>query len=256
MPARLEGKKAIVTGGAQGIGRGCALELAREGADLLINDFGRGEQLQSVVEEIRGLGREAAFVEGDAFDRGDCENLVTHAVETMGRIDIVVSNPALNSRAPFLDYDPEAFDKVIKATLYGGFHLSQLAARHMVERGGGGKIVFISSMHARTPISNSVAYNTGKKGLLNMAFTIANELTEHRINVNVIEPGWIDTPGEHDAFGTKALKKVAGELPWKRMGTPRDIGRAVVFLSSDDADYITGATLPVDGGQWLGPAKE
>jgi glucose 1-dehydrogenase len=134
--------------------------------------------------------------------------------------------------------------------------MSQLVARHMVERGGGGKIIFISSVHARIPFARSVAYNAGKTGLNSMAFTIAGELLSHRINVNVIEPGWIDTPGEREHFGEETLHSAAQRLPWGRMGTPADIGKAVVFLASEDADYITGTTLLVDGGLCLGSARE
>ena len=126
--------------------------------------------------------------------------------------------------------------------------MSQHVARHMVERGGGGKIVFISSVHARKPFARSVAYNAAKAGLNHMAGTIAAELLRHRINVNVIEPGWIDTPGEHETFGDDVIEEAGPTLPWGRMGTPEDIGKAAAFLASDDADYITGTALLVDGG--------
>ena len=145
---------------------------------------------------------------------------------------------------------------MIEGTLAGGFQMSQLVARHMVGRGGGGKIVFISSGHAHTPYVGSVAYNAGKAGLNQMAFTIAAELHRFRINVNVIEPGWIDTPGEHEAFGDAVMAKAGSSLPWGRLGTPEDIGKAAVFLVSDDADYITGTALAVDGGIWLQHAHE
>jgi glucose 1-dehydrogenase len=129
--------------------------------------------------------------------------------------------------------------------------MSQLVARHMVERGGGGKIVFISSVHARIPYAGSVAYNAAKSGLNHMARTIAAELLPHRINVNLIEPGWIDTPGEHETFGDEMIRQSGPKLPWGRIGVPEDIGRAAVFLCSDDADYITGTSLLVDGGYAL-----
>ena len=147
-----------------------------------------------------------------------------------------------------LDYDPTAFERVIQGTLIGGFHTSQLVVRDMIERGGGGKVVFISSVHTWISFSRSAAYNAAKAGLNHLAFTMANELTGHRINVNVIEPGWIDTPGEHESFGDAALAEAAAALPWGRMGTPADIGKAAVFLASDDADYVTGSALLVDGG--------
>jgi glucose 1-dehydrogenase len=145
---------------------------------------------------------------------------------------------------------------VIDGTLAGGFQMAQLAARHMVERGGGGKIIFISSVHARIPYPRSVAYNAAKAGLNHMAFTIAAELCRHRINVNVIEPGWIDTPGEHETFGDEIMAQAGATLPWGRLGTPEDIGKAVAFLASDDADYITGTALLIDGGLWFQTAHE
>ncbi|HEY8502930.1 MAG TPA: SDR family NAD(P)-dependent oxidoreductase, partial [Gemmataceae bacterium] len=202
---KLQGKKALVTGAARGIGRGCALELARAGADVAVNDLQRTDEAEAVVREIEALGRQAALVEGDVFERSSCEGVVARTLEALGRIDILVSNPAFSRRGDFLDYDPETFDKVLKGTLYGGFHMSQLVARHMVGRGGRGKIIFISSVHARVPFARSVAYNAGKVGLNHLAYTIAAELAPHRINVNVIEPGWIDTPNEHATFGTETL---------------------------------------------------
>jgi glucose 1-dehydrogenase len=173
---------------------------------------------------------------------------VARAVEVLGQINILVSNPAFSRRGDFLDYDPETFDKTLQGTLTSGFHMSQLVAKQMVAQGRGGKIVFISSVHARIPYARSVAYNAAKCGLNHMAFTIAAELLQHRINVNVIEPGWIDTPGEHETFGSEAIRQAAPTLPWGRLGRPEDIGKAAVFLASEDADYITGAALLVDGG--------
>ncbi len=253
---KLMGKTALVTGAARGIGRGIALELARAGADVAVNDRERTEALDSTVAEIQAMGRRAEPVEGDAFARPACEAVVDRAVAALGRIDIFVSNPAFNRRGDFLEYDPATFARVIDGTLIGGFHMSQLVARHMVARGGGGKIVFISSCHVHTPYARSVAYNAAKAGLNNMAFTIAAELYKHRINVNVIEPGWIDTPGEHEVFGADAIASAGPTLPWGRLGTPADIGKAAVFLASDDADYITGTALAVDGGIWLRSAWE
>ena len=248
---KLLGKKALVTGAARGIGRGCALELARAGADIVVNDLTASREAEAAVAEIRALGRSAAVVEGDVFERPGCESVAARALEALGRIDILVSNPAFSRRGDFLDYDPALFEKVVKGTLFGGFHMSQLVARHMVARGGGGKIVFVSSVHAKIPFARSVAYNAAKIGLTHMAKTIAAELLPHRINVNVIEPGWIDTPGEHATFGSEVIAQAGTSLPWGRLGTPEDIGRAAVFLCSDDADYVTGTELVVDGGLCL-----
>lgn len=244
----LSDKKALVTGAARGIGRGCALELARAGADVAVNDRDRSPEAESVVAEIQALGRQSVLVEGDAFEADSCGRIVQRAVGALGRIDILVSNPAFTWRGDFLDYPPETFEKVLRGVLTGGFLMSQLVARHMAERGGGGKIVFISSVHAERPYARSVAYNAGKAGLNQMARTIAAELARHRINVNVIEPGWIDTPGEHVVFSEDYLREQSAKLPWGRMGRPEDIGKAAVFLASDFADYVTGSVLLVDGG--------
>jgi glucose 1-dehydrogenase len=245
---KLAGRTALVTGSARGIGRGCALELARAGADLAVNDLATSADMESLVAEVEALGSQAVVVAGDAFDRAGCESIIERAATALGQIDILVSNPAFSRRADFLDYDPELFEQVLRGTLFGGFHMGQLVARQMVARGEGGKIIFISSVQARIPSARSVAYNAGKAGLNQMAFTMAAELAAYRINVNVIEPGWIDTPGEHAAFGSEAIAAAATTLPWGRLGTPADIGRAAAFLASSDADYITGTSLLVDGG--------
>ncbi len=253
---KLIGKKALVTGGARGIGRGCALELARAGADIALNDREDTAEARAVAAEIQALGRQAVLVAGDAFEHASCGDVVKRAIAALGRIDILVSNPAYSRREDFLKYDPEVFQKVLQGTLTGGFSMSQAVARHMVERGEGGKILFISSIHAQRPFARSVAYNAAKAGVNHMAKTIAAELLKYRINVNAIEPGWIDTPGEHLTFGDDFIAEVGPRLPWGRMGTPADIGRAAAFLVSSDADYITGTTLVVDGGLMLRDALE
>lgn len=245
---RFEGKTALITGAGRGIGKGCALELARGGAKVVINDRPNSPDLQSAVAEIEALGGEAIGIEADVFSRAGCEKLLREALEAVNSVDILVSNPAFSSRQTFLEFEPEAFERTIQATLIGGFHMSQLVARHMVERGGGGKIIFISSVHAEMPYATAVAYNAAKAGLNHMAKTIARELVSHHINVNIIEPGWIDTPGERETFSEDAVMDGISWLPWERLGTPADIGKSVVFLASDDADYITGTILRVDGG--------
>jgi len=247
----LTNKTALVTGAAQGIGRGCALELARAGADIVINDRQESPLTHSLQAEIEACGRRACVVTGDAFQRADCERIVAKSIESLGPLDCLISNPAYSRRGAFLDYDPETFEKTLQGTLTAGFHMSQLVARQMVARGRGGSIVFISSVRSRIPYIRSVAYNAAKAGLNHMARTIAAELLPHRIRVNVIEPGWIDTPGEHATFGSESMAAIMPRLPWGRFGTPADIGRAAAFLTSDDADYITGTSLLVDGGMAL-----
>ena len=243
----LSGKVALVTGAGRGIGQGCAVQLARCGADVIINDRPGSPDLATTADEIRALGRKCTALESDVFSREGCEHLVKLALQASPRIDILVSNPAFSRRSAFLEYPPEIFEKTIQGTLTSGFHMSQLVARHMVARGGGGKIVFISSVQAEMPISLCSAYGAAKAGLNHLTRSIAVELAPHRINVNCIEPGWIDTPGEHVAFTDETIAAEGKRLPWGRLGLPQDIGNAAAYLVSDAADYVTGVVLPVDG---------
>ena len=244
----LKGKAALVTGSGQGIGLGCALELGRAGAAVVLNDRPGSSELASAVQSVADLGVAADGVEADCFSREGCQHLLDETLRLHGRIDILVSNPAFSRRGGFLTYDPQLFESTLRGTLAAGFHMSQLVARQFVAQGGGGKIVFISSVQGELPMANSVAYNAAKSGLNHMAATIATELAEHRINVNVIEPGWIDTPGERRTFSAERIESEGPKLPWGRLGTPSDIGRAAAFLCSESADYITGSVLVVDGG--------
>lgn len=245
---KLSGRCALVTGGAQGIGRGCALELARAGAAVALNDRDDSPELAETIQEIRALGVPACAVPGDIFHATSAEQVVQQAIAGLGQIDVLISNPAYSRRNDFLDYPLEMFEQVLQGTLISGFYLSRIVAQHMVAQKIRGKLIFISSVHARVPYVRSVAYNAAKAGLNHMARTIAAELLPHRINVNLIEPGWIDTPGERRTFGDKVVEEEGAKLPWGRLGTPEDIGRTAVFLASADADYITGASLVVDGG--------
>lgn len=245
--SNLTGKIALVTGAGRGIGKGCALQLARSGADLIINDRPGSTDLEATAEEIRSLRRTCHAIPEDVFSRAGCERLLAAALAAAGRIDILISNPAYSRRGAFLEYPPEEFERTINGTLTSGFHMSQLVGRHMVARGGKGKIVFISSVQAEMPISLCAPYGAAKAGLNHMMRSIAVELAPYRINVNAIEPGWIDTPGEHVTFSDETIAQEGQRLPWGRMGLPEDIGNAAAFLVSDDADYITGTVLPVDG---------
>ena len=246
----LEGRVAIVTGGNRNIGFGLSRGLAGAGARVLIaNRDGRAGE--AAAARLTAEGWEATAVEADVADAAACRRMAQAALDRWGRIDILVSNPACSIRGAFLDLQPEQFEAVLRGTLASGFHVSQLTARHMVERGGGGKLVFISSVQAEIPYVLCTAYNAAKAGLNHMARTIAAELLPYRINVNVIEPGWIDTPGERAAFGAELLAAQAAQLPWGRLGTADDIGQAAAFLASPAADYITGAVLLVDGGYTL-----
>ena len=245
--ADLTGRQALITGAGRGIGKGCALEIARAGADVVINDRPGSPDLEATADEIRALGRICHAFDGDVFSREGCEALIEKVYAEVGEVDILVSNPAYSVRSTFLEYPVEEYEKTIAGTLMSGFHMSQLVARRMVARGQGGKILFISSVQGEMPIARCVAYGAAKAGLNHMMRTIAVELAEHRINVNAIEPGWVDTPGERISFSADVISDQGPKLPWGRLGLPEDIGRAATFLVSEDADYVTGEVLAVDG---------
>ncbi|MDF1826212.1 MAG: SDR family NAD(P)-dependent oxidoreductase [Verrucomicrobiales bacterium] len=255
-PMKLKGKTAIVTGGARGIGLGCAQALAKEGASIALADRPGSEELESAAGTIRALGVDCHPIEADAFSREGCEAILKACLDHFGSLDILVSVPAFNRRADFLDYDPEDFANILNSALLGSFHLSQLVARHLVAKAKPGKITFISSVLARIPNARCVAYSAAKAGLNSMMQTMAIELCEHQINVNAIEPGWIDTPGERQHYDDDTMAAEGRKLPWGRLGLPEEIGHAAAFLSSNEADYITGTILPVDGAYRLKHCKD
>jgi len=250
---RFEGKVALVTGAARGIGRGVALCLAEEGADIIVNDLPPAEGLgaRGTVAEIEALGRRALAYDADISDREQVAGLFAAGLAQFGRIDVVVANAAFSIRQPVIEAQWEHVLRTLEVTQFGVYHTCQAAAQQMVRQGGGGKIVIIGSILGEIPFPSSAAYNMAKAAINHLARTLAAELTAHRINVNVVNPGYIDTPGERKFATEEQIAQAARSLPWGRLGTPRDIGRAVAFLASDDADYITGTALVVDGGYKL-----
>jgi glucose 1-dehydrogenase len=247
---RFEGKVALVTGAARGIGRGVALCLAEEGARLIVNDLPptAGVGARGTVSEIAALGRQALAYDADISDREQVAALFAAGVAHFGRIDVVVANAAFSIREPMIEAQWEHALRTIEVTQFGVYHTCQAAAQQMVKQGGGGKIVIIGSILGEIAFPNSAAYNMSKAAINHLGRSLAAELAAHRINVNVINPGYIDTPGERKFATEEQIAQAARNLPWGRLGTPHDIGRAVAFLASADADYITGSALVVDGG--------
>jgi glucose 1-dehydrogenase len=176
------------------------------------------------------------------------ERAVAETADRLGGLHVVVNNAAASVRKPLLELDVADVEKTWNAILWGTFHCSQLGARLMAEQGRGGNIVMISSVHAYRAFPNSSAYNGAKAAVNHMAATWAAELAPHRIRVNAIEPGWIDTPGEREYSSEQQLQDAGKTLPLGRLGTPEDIAKAVRFLVSEDGAYITGTCLRVDGG--------
>ncbi len=247
----LSGKTALISGSSRGIGKGIALEMARAGADVAVNYYRHREDGEAVADEIRAMGRQAVVIGADASDRSVVDEMVERTADDLGGPDIVVANAYYSTREAFLEMDVDELRKTYDVSLFGAFHVAQAGARKMAAGGKGGCILFISSVMSFLPFPTSLAYSSAKAGMNHMAAIIALELLEHRIRVNVIEPGWTDTPGERQYSTEQELEEGGRRLPWGRMGTIEDLGKAATFLCSDAADYITGEVLRVDGGFWL-----
>jgi NAD(P)-dependent dehydrogenase (short-subunit alcohol dehydrogenase family) len=249
MAGKLAGKAALVTGSRRGIGRGIALELAREGADVVINGVGSQDQAEAVAEEVRRLGVKAAVAMGDVSRSADVQRVVDATCQALGGIDILVNNAGVESIVPFLELTEAEWDRVTSINLKGEWLCGQAAAKAMVSQGRGGAIVNIGSVQAGMVLPGRTHYAPTKRGLEALTANMAAELAEHKIRVNCIHPGLIDT--DMTAWVMKdpsILPIVLDKIALKRAGAPEEIGRVAVFLASEDASYVTGQSLYVDGG--------
>lgn len=245
---RLSGRVAIVTGAGRGIGSAIAKGLAAEGAAVVVNFSRSAAEAGEVERQIAAAGGKAATVQADIKDLASHERLVSAALERFGRLDILVNNAGIEFRQPFLDTTPENWDETFAVNLKGAYFLSQRAARAMMYHGGG-KILNISSIHDEAPIRNLSVYSITKGGMKMLTKSLAFELAEHRINVNSLSPGAILTDINREALSDTAYRaRLVENIPWKRIGDVQDVAGAAVFLCSSESDYITGATLYVDGG--------
>ena len=247
----LSDKKALVTGGRRNIGRGIALALAEAGCDIGINDLERDADAEKTLRLIQETGRKASFFHGDISKADQVQSMVDAFLSEFGGIDILVNNPYFAEHKSFLEIPEEIWDRTLDVCLKGFFLCSQRVARAMVEKGTGGCIVSISSVHAARVWLNDTCYGVAKAGILRLTESMAVELAKYSIRCNAILPGYMDT---NHVFGTDppAQGSIAEHLhrfiPTQRPGTPEDIGRTVVFLCSSAADNITGVSLRVDGG--------
>ncbi len=247
----LEGKTALVTGASAGIGRATALALAREGADVAINYLGYPEAAEEVAGQICALGRRPLLLPVDVADQTGVEAMVVRTAAEFRHLDIFVSNAAYSDEALFYEADMAGFRRTIDVTMWGAFYGLRAAANQMIQQGQGGNIVVISSVHAVQAIPTSMAYNMAKAALDQMARTAALELARHRIRVNIVYPGWTDTPGERKYFSEEVLRQAGAALPLGRLARPEEIARGVLFLVDPASEYITGSTLAIDGGTQL-----
>ena len=247
MSGRLAGQSAMVTGAGRGIGRAIAVRLASEGAHVLAADIDEAGA-DATAAAIRDAGGAAVAWSVDVTDRQSLSRLVKEAVALKGRLDIAVSNAAYSDRDYFYQADMEGFRRTVDVTMWGAFYLTRAATQQMISQGDGGIITLVSSPHAFIPAPKAMAYNMAKAALEHMARTAAIEVAEHRIRINMIQPGWIDTPGERKFASEETLETGGAKIPLGRLGTPEEIARAIIFLSDPANPYMTGATLLVDGG--------
>ena len=248
---RLKHEVAIVTGAARGIGRAIALGFAGEGAMVVVNDCRSDGQAEEVVREIRASGGKGTFVQADVGEIDEHEKLVSSAVNEFGRVDILVNNAGIEIREPFLESKPQTWERTLAVNLKGAYFLSQKAAKVM-SRSGKGKIISIASIHATVPLRERSIYSISKSGVAMLVKSLALELAEYGITVNAIAPGAILTDMNRESLADAGKRaKLLERIPLRRFGEPEDILGAAIFLASAESDYVTGATIYVDGGLLL-----
>ncbi len=252
---RLEGKVAIITGGDQGIGRGIALRLAAEGADIAFcyrsNRSGADEVVAAITGDVAGTGagRRVLAVQADVSKTAEINHFVNAVFERFGTVDILVNNAGLERRADFWDVTEQDYDLVLDVNLKGVFFATQAVVRRWIAARKPGKVVNISSVHEELPFPHFAAYCASKSGLKMLARNLAIELAPYGITINNIAPGAIETPINKALLNDPAkLGPLLENIPLKRLGTPEDVAGVAAFLASSDADYVTGTTLFVDGG--------
>jgi glucose 1-dehydrogenase len=245
----LKNKAAIVTGGNSGIGMAIALELARQGANIVIDYIAHPEATQALELQITALGDLAIGVEADVSKVADLERLVDTAVARFGRIDIMVNNAGTETRTSILDTSEAQYDRVLDVNLKSAFFGTQLAAKQMIKQGGGGRIINITSVHEDWPMPGNTAYCLSKGGMRMLTRTAGVELAPHNILVVGVGPGAIATPINLSTMQDPALlAKLNAAIPVGRMAKPEEIATVVGFLAGDSASYVTATTVFADGG--------
>lgn len=257
----LDGQRALVTGANSGIGEAIAIGLAEAGAAVAVNYVSGDDRAQAVVDQIRGMGGRAFAVKADVGNEAQVEDMFARVIAEFGSLDILVNNAGLQQDAPLHEMTLAQWDKVINVNLTGQFLCARAAVREFLRRGvvpelscSAGKIICLSSVHDVIPWAGHANYAASKGGVAMLMKTMAQELAMNKIRVNSISPGAIKTPINTNAWSTAEAEAALLKLiPYYRVGEARDIARSAVWLASDHSDYVTGATLYVDGGMTLYP---
>ncbi len=246
---RLAGRRALVTGSSKGIGRGIALRLAQEGADVVINYNSDPKGAEEALADVTALGRRGAMIQANLGSVAEVRALVEQSASALGGLDVLVNNAGIEKHAPFWDVKEQEFDAVVDVNLKGVFFATQAFVQQCRAAGRPGKIVNISSVHEELAFPNFAAYCASKGGVRMLTRTLAVELGPLGITINSIAPGAIETPINtkllNDPAKLNALKR---QIPLGRLGQPEDVAGLAAFLASSDSDYVTGTTYFIDGG--------
>lgn len=256
----LEGKTALVTGGASGMGRAISLKLARDGANVVVGDILEKEANEVSGQIVKSLGKKSLAIKADVSSSKDVASMISQTIEEFGRLDILVANAGIEQKpSAIIELDEEEWDRVMNINARGAFLCCKYGAKEMIKGEARGKIVLISSVNSnRSGALFYGAYAASKSAIIGLGSTLAVELAPYRINVNVICPGIIDTQMLRRIWEMKGarIKKSFNEImesginsvPLKRLGRPEDVANCVAFLVSDEADYINGAVIDITGG--------
>ncbi|MDJ0691765.1 MAG: glucose 1-dehydrogenase [Xenococcaceae cyanobacterium MO_188.B32] len=256
----LKGKNVLVTGATSGIGQAIAAYLATEGANVALNYRNDPDKLEDTKElinemctQVRGCGGKELPVEGDVSEEADIIRMCNEVTEKLGSLDILINNAGIQTASPSHELETADFDKVIRVNLRGAYLCARETIKHFLDRGNGGIIINVSSVHEIIPRPTYVSYSISKGGMENMTKTLALEYAPHGIRVNAIAPGATATPINSWTDNPQKRKEVESHIPMGRVGTSEEMAAVTAFLVSDDAAYITGQTLFVDGGLTLYP---
>ena len=245
----LKGKVAIVTGGNSGIGMAIVLELAKQGANIVIDYVAHPEATEELEKQVCALGDCAIGVKADVSQVGELQNLFATAVKEFGRVDIMVNNAGVETRTNILDTTEAQYEKVMNINLKSAFFGTQLAAQQMIQQGGGGRIINITSVHEDWPMPGNTAYCLSKGGMRMLTRTAGVELAPHNILVVGVGPGAVATPINQSTMqNPELLRKLNSAIPLGRMARPEEIATLVAFLAGDGASYISSTTIFADGG--------
>lgn len=245
----LKNKVAIVTGGNSGIGQAIVLELARQGASIVIDYVAHPEATTELEAQIAKLGAQSTGVEADVSKIADLQRLVDAAVSKFGRLDIMVNNAGIETRTSVLDTTEEQYEAVMRINLKSAFFGTQIAARQMIKQGDGGRIINVTSVHEDWPMPGNTAYCLSKGGMRMLTRTAGVELAPHNVLVVGVGPGAVATPINLSTMNDPAkLKKLDDAIPIGRMARPEEIASVVAFLAGDGASYLTATTIFADGG--------